>query len=398
MNTENKKIAIVGAGAAGCFCAANLRRLIPSADIYIYERAKAPLQKVLITGGGRCNLTNTFAEVKSLQHIYPRGYNLMKRLFKTFDHEQTMQWWEEAGVRLVKQSDQCVFPRSQDAAEVANTLLRLMRGCHLLLSHKVEDITQLTSSFDAVVVTTGGSPRAEGLSFLAPLGIEIIPPVPSLFTFTLQSPITALMGVVVPHVIAGLAGTKYRTEGPLLITHWGMSGPAVLKLSSLAARWLAERNYKATLMVNWLGGTNEEEALALSKQTLAQNPAKQIGNIQAFPAITSRLWHHLLEAAGIDPVRRCAEVGSRQMSRLASTLTCSQYPIIARGTHKEEFVTCGGVALTEVNPSTLECRKCPKLYFAGEALDVDAVTGGFNLQAAWTMGMTVAHSIAQTLR
>lgn len=389
------KVAIVGAGAAGCFCAANLRRLAPQIHIDIYERAKKPLQKVAITGGGRCNLTNSFAEVRSLQQVYPRGYNLMKRLLKTFDHQQTMQWWKDAGVRLVVQDDQCVFPRSQDAMEVVTTLLRVMQGCRLLLDHKVDDITLLRPHYDAVVVTTGGSPKAEGMNFLAPLGLDMVPPVPSLFTFTLDSEVTQLMGVVAPHAVTGLAGTKFRAEGPLLITHWGMSGPAVLKLSSHAARWLAEHDYHASLMVNWLGGLNDEQSLALLRQSLAQNPAKQIGNIALNSQLTSRLWHHLLVTAGIDPARRCAEVGTKQMARLVAALTNSQYPIVGKGAYKEEFVTCGGVSLSEVSPQTLECRKHPGLYFAGEALDVDAVTGGFNLQAAWTMAMTVARSIAE---
>lgn len=387
------KIAIVGAGAAGCFCAINLRRLLPNADIYIYERAKKPLQKVAITGGGRCNLTNSFRDVKSLQQVYPRGANLMKRLFKRFDHQQTMQWWEEAGVRLVVQDDQCVFPRSQDAMEIVNTLLRGMQGCHLILGKKIDDITSLTSSFDAVVVTTGGSPHAQGLSFLSQLGIEQLPPVPSLFTFTIDSPITSLMGVVAPHTVTGLAGTKFRAEGPLLITHWGMSGPAILKLSSHGARWLAEQHYRATLMVNWIGGCTDEEARAALCTHLQRNAAKQIGNCTLNANITNRLWQHLLTTAGIDPARRCAEIGSKQSSRLVAALVNSTYPIVAKGSYKEEFVTCGGVALSEINTTTLECRKCKNLYFAGEVLDVDAVTGGFNLQAAWTMGWTIAQSI-----
>lgn len=397
------KVAIVGAGAAGCFCAVNLHRLMPEAHIYIYERAKKPLQKVAVTGGGRCNLTNSFRQVKNLQQVYPRGANLLKRLFRTFDHQAAMRWWEDAGVRLVTQDDECVFPRSQDAMEVVDTLLRGMRGCHLLLGQRIDDIRQLTQHYDAVVVATGGAPRAEGLGFLQPLGLEVVRPVPSLFTFTLDSDITTLMGVVAQHAVTGLAGTKFRAEGPLLITHWGMSGPAILKLSSHAARHLAEAGYKATLMVNWLGGANDEAVRQALTQMLTQNPAKQIGNMSLqLPGHDSqlqhRLWLHLLEAAGIDPIRRCAEVGSRQTARLVAALTNSTYRIVAKGAHKEEFVTCGGVALTEVDALTLQCRKCPNLYLAGEALDVDGVTGGFNLQAAWTMGYTVAQSICAKLR
>ena len=395
------KVAIVGAGAAGCFCAVNLRELRPDAQIDVYERTKKPLQKVAITGGGRCNLTNSFNEVRSLQQVYPRGYNLMKRLFRSFDHNQTMLWWEEHGVRLVTQDDQCVFPRSQDAMEIVTTLLRGMKGVRLFLDHKIDDITELTSRYDAVVVATGGSPRPEGLSFLNSLQLEIAKPVPSLFTFNLDSPVTSLMGVVAPHAVAGLAGTRFRTEGPLLITHWGMSGPAILKLSSHAARWLAEQQYKATLMINWVGGANDEAVRDALTSHIRENGAKQIGtftpariNELCEAQLSHRLWLHLLETAGIDPVRRCAEIGTKQLSRLVATLTNSTYPIVGRGSYKEEFVTCGGVALSEVNASDLSCKKCGNLYLAGEVLDVDAVTGGFNLQAAWTMGYVIANSIS----
>lgn len=386
------KIAIVGAGAAGCFCAANLRQRLPHAQIDVYERARKPLQKVAITGGGRCNLTNSFREVKSLQQVYPRGYNLMKRLLKAFDHQQTMQWWEDRGVRLVTQDDQCVFPRSQDAMEIVDTLLRCMKGCRILCEQKISDITTLTAQYDAVVVTTGGSPRIDGLSFLSPLGLDVVPPVPSLFTFNLDSPIKELMGVVCEHATTSLAATKFHAEGPLLITHWGMSGPAILKLSSQGAKWLAEQGYKGTLLVNWTGGQNEEAIRQTLKDLLSQNGPKQIGNCPL--RLTSRLWHFLLQKSGIDPTRRCAEVGSKQQNRLVNALTADAYPITGQSRFKEEFVTCGGVSLTEVNPSTLECKRFPNLYLAGEVLDVDAITGGFNLQAAWTMGYIVAQSIS----
>lgn len=388
------KVAIIGAGAAGCFCAANLKRHCPDIEIDIYESGHKPLQKVAITGGGRCNLTNSFAEVKSLEQVYPRGHKLMKRLMHSFDHKATMRWFEGEGVKLVTQEDQCVFPQSQDAKEIVSTLLRCLQGVRICCNHR---ITQLPKGYDATVITTGGAAKADGLSFLSELEkLELIPPVPSLFTFNIgpkngQS-ITELMGVVTEHVVTSLTGTKFRAEGPLLITHWGMSGPAILKLSSHAARWLADHDYRGTLSVNWLGGMNEDEARAMMEARLKANPLKQIGSVHP-QALTQRLWLHLLNNMSIAPERRCAEIGNKQLNRMVATLTNDTYPITGQSRFKEEFVTCGGVALSNVNPNTLECRHYPGIYFAGEVLDVDAVTGGFNLQAAWTMGFVVSMAI-----
>lgn len=409
------KIAIIGAGAAGCFCASLLRQHCPSLTIDIYESGQKPLQKVAITGGGRCNLTNSFAEVKGLQHIYPRGYNLMKRLLKQFGHQETMRWWEEQGVRLVTQADQCVFPQSQDAMEIVSTLLRCMQGVSLRCGQRVTEIAPLERSsgerayrvstenhsetYDKVIVTTGGSPKASGLDYLKPLELETITPVPSLFTLNILSPITELMGIVVEHVQTSLAGTKFRAEGPLLITHWGMSGPAILKLSSQAARWLAENNYKASLNVNWMGDLREEEVREALQEMLAQNPKKQIASVRLMgdemPQLTQRLWSFLLAKAEIPAERRCAEVGSKQLNKLTATLTNDIYTVAGQSRFKEEFVTCGGVALTNIDSNTLECHRHKGLYLAGEVLDVDAVTGGFNLQAAWSMGHAVAMSIVK---
>lgn len=414
------KIAIIGAGAAGCFCAINIKRMLPSAQVEVLEASQRPLAKVAITGGGRCNLTNTFATVKSLQQVYPRGHQLMKRLFHQFDQRQLMEWFEREGVRLTVQEDQCVFPASQDAMQIVNTLIEAMRreGVRVNCKQKAKALSEAPTSslkycvctecksdiYDVVVVTTGGSPKRTGLDFLAPLQLEMVEPVPSLFTFKIDNPITELMGVVVEETSVTLAGTKLKAEGPLLITHWGMSGPAILKLSSQGARLLAEQQYKARLIVNWMGGKNEEAVRTQLEAALQANPQKQIGSIHlnadhalksgATSAITSRLWHYLLQVSGIAPERRCAEVGRKQLNKLIATLTSDAYDINGQSRFKEEFVTCGGVALSNIDPNTLECKQHSNLYLAGEVLDVDAVTGGFNLQAAWTMGYCVARAIA----
>ncbi len=406
------KTAIIGAGAAGCFCANILKRLRPDSQIDVYESGQKPLQKVAITGGGRCNLTNSFAEVKSMNQVYPRGYNLMKRLLKRFDHRATMQWFEEEGVRLVTQDDQCVFPQSQDAMEIVTTLLRGMQGVRIYTNQRVREISPCNDHsyristdnrsevYDNVVVTTGGSPKASGLDFLSELALEMVPPVPSLFTFNIgeegdKDPITALMGVVVKQAEVRLPGTNYKADGPLLITHWGMSGPAILRLSSHAARWLADKGYQATLSVNWMGNMNEEEVRTLLQQRMNEQPKKQIGTVHL---LTQRLWNHLLNKIELAPERRCAEVGSKQLNKLVATLCNDTYRITGQSRYKEEFVTCGGVSLTNIDPNTLECKQHRGVYFAGEVLDVDAVTGGFNLQAAWTMGYIAAQGILRDFK
>ena len=398
-------ISIIGAGAAGCFAAIEAARRMPQADICVYESLNRPLAKVAITGGGRCNLTNSFQEVRSLETVYPRGARLMKRLFHTFDHRDTMRWFEAEGVPLTVQDDQCVFPRSQDAQDIVGTLLRLMKrpGVAIKTSSRAESIEPQEGggykisfagggcvSSDAVIVTTGGSPRESGAAFLNPLQLKTVPPVPSLFSFSLEAhPLKSLMGIVVANVTARLAGTKFKTDGPLLITHWGVSGPAILKLSSHAARHLAECGYRATLALNWLGNVNEAEAMELLKAIKEENPQKQLAS--AFPRqLGKRLWLYLLESLRLPAEQKWASVGTKDLRRLAANCTNHLLPIAGRNRHKEEFVTCGGVALSEINPSTLECRRLPGLFFAGEVLDVDAVTGGFNLQAAWTMGYVAA--------
>ena len=420
------QVAIIGGGAAGCFAAVNIKKLRPDVDVTVYESGRRPLAKVAITGGGRCNLTNSFADVLSLESIYPRGSRLMKRLLKVFSHVDTMKWFEGNGVRLVTQPDHCVFPASQDAMEIVGTLTSGMRraGVNVLTGHRVAEIVSesgdasgYTLKFiddalpdvhaDKVLVTTGGSPRRSGLSMLDGLGLDIIDPVPSLFSFNIgmmekasgsisssrDEALSSLMGTVVNNAVIGLVGTRFRASGPLLITDWGMSGPAILKLSSYAARFLAENQYRASLSVNWLGEMNVNEVVSMLSSMALSSPQKQLASL--YPdRFNSRLWAFLIGRAGLPSTKRWAELGQKGMNRLADTLTCDIYPVVGRNRFKGEFVTCGGVALTCIDPNTLECRRRPGLYFAGEVMDVDAVTGGFNLQAAWTMGYVAARAIS----
>lgn len=386
------KVAIIGAGAAGCFCAVNIKRMNPDAVVEVFEGGSRPLAKVAITGGGRCNLTNSFEGIRNLGEAYPRGDKLMKRMFAVFDHNDTMEWFEHEGVRLVTQDDNCVFPASQDAMQIVHTLTYLMSkyGVKLHLGHRITDIQDVMRDFDRVVVTTGGSPKLTGLGFLSSLNLEIAQPVPSLFTFNIKDPITALMGAVVEGASVKLAGTKFKSCGPLLITHWGMSGPAILKLSSYAARYLAENQYRASLLVNWLGDDyNDQSALTMLQDIAKRNPQKQISSVHP-EMLTSRIWQYLIEKCGIPSDRRFAELSKKHYNVLVTTLTNDTYRIDGQSRFKEEFVTCGGVALSNINMNTLEAKKYPGLYFAGEVLDVDAITGGFNLQAAWSMAYVIA--------
>lgn len=418
-------IVIIGAGAAGCFAAIETKRRNPDARVIVCEGGTRPLAKVAITGGGRCNLTNTFNRVSQqaggLKEVYPRGDKLMRRALAAFSQKDCWEWFEREGVRLVAQDDECVFPQSQDAMQIVRTLTRLMEryGVELRLRHRVTRIEYLDAQYrialadagitpilaDKVIVTAGGKPSARGFEMLAPLGLKIEAPVPSLFTFNIEGRWhTTLMGCVVENAQATLAGTKLKASGPLLLTHWGMSGPAILRLSSYAARTLAENDYKGTLVVNWMGGMTDEAARDTLRQLAADNARKLVTTTPP-SGLTTRFWQSLLVRYGIvteaalageeSTIPRWAELGKKQFSRIVTALIADEHRITGRCAFKEEFVTCGGVSLSEINPNTMESRKHSGLYFAGEILDVDAVTGGFNLQAAWSMAYVAAQHILE---
>ena len=393
-----KRTAIIGGGAAGFFLAVNLKEMMPEMEVTIFERSHRVLAKVEISGGGRCNCTNTFEEVRDLQAVYPRGHRLLKRLFKTFGPEQAFAWFEKHGVPLVVQDDQCVFPEAQDSHAVIDCFLSLARRYHVRIEtgRKIASLEQL-ADYDFVAVTTGGSPKAEGLQWLADGGHETAEPVPSLFTFKIaDEQLTALMGLVV-NVNASIPGTKMKSEGPLLITHWGMSGPAILKLSSYAARLLAESGYQMPVSINWVQ-KNEETVQQTLHEMSIREAKKQVSTYSPF-VLPQRLWSYLLEKVlGNRSHIRWCELNKKDMNRLTNVLTNDTYQICGRAPFKDEFVTCGGVALSSVNPTTLESRHVPHLYFAGEVLDIDGITGGFNFQAAWTTAYTVAQAIASAAK
>ena len=389
------KTAIIGGGAAGFFLAINLKEMVPEMGVTIFERGKRVLTKVEISGGGRCNCTNSFAEVNDLQEVYPRGHRLMKRLMKGFSQEDAYRWFEAHGVRLTTQEDQCVFPMSQDSHTIINcfTAEAKRRGVEVCTESKIQSLDDLRD-YDFIAVTTGGQPKAEGLQWLAEKGHEIEAPVPSLFTFRIDDEaLHALMGTVMTHAVAMIPGTKLRAEGPLLITHWGMSGPAILKLSSYGARLLAEQQYKAPLAINWtnLRDTEVMEALGALMVPYAQKQLKSIAPC----GLPTRLWTYLVEKClGERANGRWGSLNKKELNRLANMLSGGDhYDIAGRAAFKDEFVTCGGISLQAIDPVTLESKHVPGLYFAGEILDIDGITGGFNFQAAWTTAYTVAQAI-----
>lgn len=409
-----RNIAVIGGGAAGFFAAINLKEIAPHTRITLFERNSKVLAKVAVSGGGRCNLTNSFEDIKDLKTAYPRGHRLLKRLFKQFDHKDAFKWFENHGVKLVTQSDHCVFPQSQDAHTIIQCFLYQANKLDIDIrtSHAIEDIVPLSESAtdkryklifsdkriphyvaDKVIITTGGSSQINSFNYLQQLGHAISAPVPSLFTFNIPHPITKLMGTVTDPVMVTIPGTKFKSSGALLITHWGMSGPAILKLSSYAARFISENRFCFTLSVNWINQINCDRVAEELNIISQQNPQKKLSNIRPYN-LSTRMWQFLLSKIGFGEDKKWSELGRKGINKLTQTLTGDEYSVNGKGAFRDEFVTCGGVSLDSIHLNTLESKACKGIFFAGEVLDIDAITGGFNFQAAWTTGYTVAHAIA----
>ncbi len=389
------RTAIIGGGAAGFFLAVNLKELMPEMGVTIFERSSRVLAKVKVSGGGRCNCTNSFEGITDLSHVYPRGHRLLKRLFNVFDHRDAYQWFERHGVPLVTQEDQCVFPQSQDSQTVIDCFLREAQrhGVEVLTDRSVDNLDAL-ADFNYICVTTGGSPHVQGLEWLRQAGHQIELPVPSLFTFNIGDPaLRSLMGTVVPQASVQLASTKFRADGPLLVTHWGMSGPAILRLSSYAARHLHDHAYRASLLVNWT--SRNEDTVRQELGIHAVRHAQKLLPTLPPLGLPQRLWSYLLgKTLGGRAAIRWSELGKKETNRLVNILCNDSYQVDGRAAFKDEFVTCGGVSLASVNATTLESKVRPGLFFAGEVLDIDGVTGGFNFQAAWTTAYVVAKTIS----
>ena len=390
------KVIVIGGGAAGFFGA--IAAAEKGHEVTILEAAASVLAKVRVSGGGRCNLTHSCFEPRDLVNSYPRGGKALRGPFSRFQPADTISWFESRGVQTKTESDGRMFPTTDDSATIVDCLQGAAEDAGVVthLRANVSSIQKNDSTFcvtlqsgeamqaDRILLATGGS-RA-GFELTRSLGHQIVPPVPSLFTFKVQDPrIEDLPGVAVEHVNCQLVtDTKtFNQSGPILVTHWGLSGPAVLKLSAWAARELHDANYNATLRINWLAGSRAEEIRAQLNLFKTDHPKKTVD--AACPwQLPKRLWKSLVDhSVGPQPVR-WAELSKQATQALVTELSAGEYQVAGKGVFKEEFVTCGGVNLKEVDFRTMESRICPGLYFAGEILDIDGITGGFNFQNAWT--------------
>lgn len=399
-------VIIVGAGAAGVFTAINIKSFNPELNVAIIEKTSQALSKVKVSGGGRCNVTHACFEPKELVKFYPRGNKELLGPFHHFQPGDIINWFSEKGIELKIEDDGRMFPVTDSSQTIIDCFhLELKRlNIPILFQQKVEKLSsknnqlRLTSSSEEftcnkLVITTGGFSKKEQYNFISELGISIIPPTPSLFTFNLpNNEILKLQGIATPVEIK-LTNSKFEDSGPLLITHWGMSGPAVLKLSSWAARWLHEKNYEFEFKINWLPSFNEEDLKSTFEKWKQLHGAKKITNHFDF-SIPKKLQAYLLHKAGISEDSKWADINKQQLNKLTEILLSDTYHSKGKTTFKQEFVSCGGVKLSEVNFKTMESKNIPGLYFAGEVLDIDALTGGFNFQAAWTTGFIAAQSIA----
>ncbi len=405
MPNHNWKVAIIGGGAAGFFAAIHVKENFPNSEVVIYEKSTKILSKVKVSGGGRCNVTNGCTSIKELSMAYPRGERQLKKAFAVFNTKHTMNWFESRGVPLVIQEDNCVFPVSQNSQSIIDCFLKETTRLRIdiQLEAGVKELVPLASGqlklvfsetenrvVDKVIVTTGGSPKLTGLEWLSKLGHQIETPVPSLFTFNMPNEkIRDLMGIVVEKTITRIQGTKLRSDGPLLITHWGMSGPSILKLSAFGARILNEMEYDCTLQVNWTNIQNLTLVEDDLNQVIAENGQKQLTSFRPY-LLPDRLWRFLLEKYEFSENKRWNELGKKGLNKLINLLTNDLYQVKGKTTFKEEFVTCGGVSLASIDFNTMQSIPVKNLYFAGELIDVDGITGGYNFQAAWTTAFIAA--------
>ncbi len=399
LGVSDTKIAVIGGGAAGFFAAIACKNAHPDFKVDIYERSNKLLSKVKVSGGGRCNVTHACFNNAELARHYPRGSKHLKKAFNQFSTQDTVDWFNDKGIELKTESDNRMFPVTDDSQTIIDCLLNYSRslGVRILKRSKVDEITLSDNGFELnidgdvqqynfVIVASGGSPKLEGFDWLKILGHDIVSPVPSLFTFNMPGErIISLQGVSVENAQVRVSGTKLKQSGPLLITHWGMSGPAILKTSAWGARDLNKLDYQFELQVNWLGGTNEEEFRQQLPSILSNTQKRQLKNKNPFQ-LPNRLWEYFLQKLELKADLVWGEMNKKQMNRLINLLLNDVYKVSGKTTFKEEFVTSGGVALADVDFNTMQSRKCPGLYFAGEVLDMDGVTGGFNFQAAWTTG------------
>ncbi|MBM3185674.1 MAG: NAD(P)/FAD-dependent oxidoreductase [Bacteroidetes bacterium] len=400
------KIAVIGGGAAGFFAAISCRNHFSNAQVVILEKSSKVLSKVKISGGGRCNVTNACFDNKLLSHHYPRGENQLRKAFEQFNAADIIDWFESRAVKMKVYPDNCVFPLANDSQAIIDCFLNETKRLKIevQLNQRIHQISksensfliqteEATLEFDCLIVTIGGQPKASGFNLMESFGHHVVEPVPSLFTFNMpKNPICELMGNVVEHTTVKVEGTKLLGQGPLLITHWGMSGPAILKLSAWGARILYEKNYNFAILVNWLNEEKEDDLRVQLLRYMLEQGGKMVYNFNPFP-ITNRLWYFLLEKSEISLEMRWKDLGKKNINKLVNTLLNDRYEVSGKTTFKEEFVTAGGISLNEIDFKSMESRIVKGLFFAGEVLDIDGITGGFNFQAAWTTGFIAGKNV-----
>lgn len=403
-----QQLIVIGGGAAGFFCAVTAAGMNTDLKVVLIEKTGKLLSKVKVSGGGRCNVTHDCHSITDLVKNYPRGSNFLKKAFHQFFTLDTIKWFEERGVRIVKEDDGRMFPDTNSSQTIIDCLIKEANrfNVEIILKAEVIQIERIADTFnvtladsrvftsDYVCVACGGYPKSFMFDWLTRLGHSIEPPLPSLFTFNMPGDsVTSLMGVAIEKVSVKITGTKFEQTGPVLITHWGMSGPAILKLSAWAARELASCNYQFSILVNWVAPLNEQNVWQALHQFRFANPAQKISNKNPF-RLPQRLWEYLLDKSGIRDDVRWADLPSKEQHKLAKNLSTQEFKVNGKTTFKEEFVTAGGITSTEIDADTMMSKVIPGLYFAGEIINIDGVTGGFNFQHAWTSGYISGKSVA----
>ncbi|QRR01736.1 BaiN/RdsA family NAD(P)/FAD-dependent oxidoreductase [Dyadobacter sandarakinus] len=405
------QIAVIGGGASGFMAAITAAEAFPEARVMIIEKSRTVLNKVRISGGGRCNVTHQPSDIRFFVKNYPRGEKLLRRMLNTFSAEDTVRWFEGKGVKLKTEPDGRMFPVTDSSHTIIECMLRTAKNLNIdivtstgirsflrredgrgfLLNTDREDVI----SADRLLIATGGYPKAESFEWVARHDHEIISPLPSLFTFnTPDNYLLPLAGVSVPDASVRISASKHEWRGPLLVTHWGFSGPAVLKLSAFAARELANMDYNFTCRINWLPALTEQQIRYFLLGEKTNTPKQQISSHARF-GLPARLWKAFTEKCEIPDNLRWGDAGNKVLNRLVELLINSQFEVRGKTTFKEEFVTCGGIALQNIDPETLQSKTVPGVFFAGEVLDVDGITGGFNFQNAWTTGYIAGQNIGK---
>jgi predicted Rossmann fold flavoprotein len=406
-----RRILVAGGGAAGFFAAIACAEADPAAEVTLHEATAHPLAKVRVSGGGRCNVTHACFDAREMAACFPRGSRELIGPFSRFGPADTVAWFKGRGVELKTEKDGRMFPVTDDSATIVDCLVRAAAkaGARLLTGSGLRGLSRAASvgpgrlaavlssgetvHADRVLIATGGTKGSAGLPLAESLGHTIVPTVPSLFTFHVDDPRLKGLEGVAAQASASVRGSRLRESGPVLVTHWGLSGPAILRLSAWGARELHALDYRFSVVINWAEPRTSDQARAALEGERAAHPRRQVSTANPF-GIPARLWERLVSASSIMPDATWAGVPNESLRSLALQATASEFTVSGKSMNKEEFVTCGGVSLAEVDMATMESRVCPGLHLAGEVLDIDGITGGYNFQSAWTTGWQAGRAMA----